>query len=37
MGVHLDRAEILMAQSRYEMAVQELQQELAVDPDSAQA
>ncbi len=37
MGVHLERAEILMAQSRYEMAAQELQQELAVDPDSAQA
>ncbi|MBD2743774.1 tetratricopeptide repeat protein [Coleofasciculus sp. FACHB-1120] len=35
MGIHLERARLLIEQSRYEMAEQELRQELAMEPDSA--
>ena len=35
MGVHLERAQLLIGQSRYEMAEKELRQELSQSPDSA--
>lgn len=37
MGVHLDRAEILLQQSRYELAEKELREELATDPENSLA
>jgi tetratricopeptide (TPR) repeat protein len=37
MGKHFDRAEILYEQQRYDLAITELQQELAIDPDDGDA
>ncbi|CBN54008.1 MULTISPECIES: tetratricopeptide repeat protein [Kamptonema] len=37
MGVHLERAEILLQQSRYELAEKELREELATDPENSLA
>ena len=34
MGVHLDRAEILLQQSRFELAEKELREELTTDPEN---
>jgi tetratricopeptide (TPR) repeat protein len=37
MGAHLQRAQILLEQSRHDLAADELRQELAADPDNALA